>query len=283
MKQLIKLSRLVAAVGLVACATKEPEPASDAQPAQAAVRVVEVVTGDYFYQFPDTLTAGLVTMRLHNNGKELHHVMAFRLPEGKTYADFMTEAAKAPHPPQWAAPVGGPNTPAPGAVSETSLELAAGNYAVVCVIPSPDGVPHVAKGMSKALVVTPPVNAAPVAAPAPTVTMTLTDYDFVLSTPLTAGDHLIRVETAAEQPHEVVIAKLEPGKTALELAQWAEKPVGPPLGLPLGGTSAIAKGGYNLVKVRLEPGEYALICFIPDAKDGRPHYHHGMVKQISVS
>jgi len=25
-----------------------------------------------------------------------------------------------------------------------------------------------------------------------------------------------------------------------------------------------------------------LICFVPDAKDGKPHLAHGMVKQFSV-
>lgn len=31
------------------------------------------------------------------------------------------------------------------------------------------------------------------------------------------------------------------------------------------------------------PGDYGLICFVPDAKDGKPHLVHGMVKTIKVS
>jgi hypothetical protein len=30
------------------------------------------------------------------------------------------------------------------------------------------------------------------------------------------------------------------------------------------------------------PGSYALICFLPDVKDGKPHFVHGMVQQIEV-
>lgn len=41
--------------------------------------------------------------------------------------------------------------------------------------------------------------------PTPAVTMTLADYDFVLSSPLTAGAHVIEVKNAAMQPHEVFI------------------------------------------------------------------------------
>jgi len=30
------------------------------------------------------------------------------------------------------------------------------------------------------------------------------------------------------------------------------------------------------------PGTYVLLCFIPDAKDGKPHSSHGMAKEIKV-
>jgi hypothetical protein len=31
------------------------------------------------------------------------------------------------------------------------------------------------------------------------------------------------------------------------------------------------------------PGEYGMLCFIPDAKDGKPHIAHGMMKQFTVN
>jgi hypothetical protein len=36
------------------------------------------------------------------------------------------------------------------------------------------------------------------------------------------------------------------------------------------------------VPVDLEPGQYGLICFIPDAKDGKPHSAHGMTETLTV-
>jgi hypothetical protein len=30
------------------------------------------------------------------------------------------------------------------------------------------------------------------------------------------------------------------------------------------------------------PGRYGLLCFLPDAKDGKPHFVHGMVQEITV-
>ena len=42
-------------------------------------------------------------------------------------------------------------------------------------------------------------------------------------------------------------------------------------------------GEKNWVSVNLEPGKYALICFIPDQRgDGKPHFMHGMTKEFEV-
>ena len=155
-----------------------------------------------------------------------------------------------------------------------------GQYTVICVIPSPDGKPHLAKGMMRGLVVTPGSSTA--ALPAPDLTMTLSDYDFQLSTPLTAGRRVIRIENTAEQPHELVLFKLNAGRTVQDMLDWSMKVEGPPPGVPLPGISPLSNGISNTVAVDVTPGQYALICFLPDAKDGRPHLAHGMVKQIAV-
>ena len=45
---------------------------------------------------------------------------------------------------------------------------------------------------------------------------------------------------------------------------------------------SMAQGVVNDVVVDLTPGEYALLCFVPDAGDGKPHVAHGMVRQVTV-
>jgi hypothetical protein len=50
----------------------------------------------------------------------------------------------------------------------------------------------------------------------------------------------------------------------------------------LGGASGIAQGRHMFVTADLKPGKYVLLCFIPDARDGRPHSAHGMAKEITV-
>jgi hypothetical protein len=57
---------------------------------------------------------------------------------------------------------------------------------------------------------------------------------------------------------------------------------GPPPVSFLGGVSPIAPGGHNEFAVDLAPGRYAFLCFLPDAKDGKPHVLHGMAREIDV-
>ena len=289
-----RTARVVAVVGVAALAlwstSATARPVTGEVPTTANELLVEA--NDYAFVMPDTVAAGRTRIRLVNKGKEMHHMYIVRLENGKRLGDLfaaMEQAAKHAAPgmhgamPAWTKDVGGPNTPVPGGESGAIVDLAAGTYAVLCVIPSPDGTPHVMKGMAKELTVVAGRQAKLVDAPAPTVTMTLTDYDFVLDKPLTAGQHTIRVVNAAEtQSHEVFIARLAPGKTAHDLLAWVEKMDGPPPAMPLGGTVGLAKGVENLIPVNLEPGEYALLCFLPDHKDGKPHVAHGMVRQITV-
>lgn len=243
--------------------------------------VVAVTTHDYAFDMPTTLPAGRTTFVVTNAGKEMHHVYLVKLDAGKTMQDFFKAMEGPPKWPAWAHPVGGPNSPRPmGGESNGTVELQPGKYIAVCMIPAPDGQPHVMKGMAKEITVT--GTAKPVAAPKVDATITLADYGFTFSTPLKSGKQTIAVRNAAAQPHEVFIARLAPGKTVDDLLAWIEKMDGPPPAEPIGGTTDIASKGVNYLQLDLAAGEYALICFSPDQKDFKPHFMHGMKKQISV-
>lgn len=263
---------LVAATATVARARTAP-----------AAHTLSITTREFAFETADTVEAGVTTLRVLNKGKELHHAQVIALGAGHTLADVFAAMKDGAGLPAWARWVGGPNTPAPGGTSAATVELAPGRYALICLIPSADGVPHFMKGMARELVaVAPRATAHPAAYTAPARTMTLSDYRFDLSRPFARGTQTVRVRNAAAQAHEVVFIKLAPGKTAHDMAAWIEKQDGPPPGLPLGGTTGIASGGWNDVTLTFAPGEYALLCFFPDAGDGKPHVAHGMTAQFSV-
>lgn len=271
--------------GIAACAPGEsPRAAEAATPTVATAaspQVLNVHATDFAFQAVDTVAAGLTTIRMINGGHEMHHVQVLRLKDGHTVEDVLGALRAGGPPPAWVEFLGGPNSPVPGEASEATLELEPGQYAIVCFIPSADGVPHLAKGMARGLVVTGDAPGA-AAEPAADVRMKLLDYAFEMEGELTAGRRTIRVETATGQPHEVLIARLEPGRTPHDLAAWVETQQGPPPGVPVGGTALLQAGGVNYVTADFEPGEYALLCFVPDAGDGRPHVAHGMMRQITV-
>jgi hypothetical protein len=279
---------LVPLVALVAaCATKGASKSANASDSTHAVAVaapheMTVIATDYKFDAPEQVPSGMMTVHLIDNGSEMHHVAFVKLNESKTVADI-EQAMKTPGPmPKWAVDHGGVNPPHPGGgMTSTTQTLEPGNYALICFIPSADGTPHFAKGMVRPLTVTASTDAS---APAPVadIVMTLNDYSFTTSKPITAGKHTIRIENSGTQSHELLLARLAPGKKAQDVPAWAEKPVGPPPAEPIGGVPAIPNGSTAFITADFTPGDYAFVCFLPDAKDGKPHFTHGMVQQIHV-
>jgi hypothetical protein len=242
---------------------------------------VVVTTTDFSFRAPDTIPAGLTRVRLFNQGREPHHVQLARLDDGRTIGELRDSLTAGADLPSWVTFVGGPNEPASGAPSEVIVSLTPGSYAMLCFIPSADGVPHLAKGMIRGLWVTP----APTRGqrePEADARLTLNDYGFELTPALKAGRRTIRVENSGPQPHEVVFGRLAPGKTIADVLSWLEHRDGSPPGEPYGGTVALQTGQVNFVTGEFPRGEYVLLCFVPDSGDGRPHVAHGMVRQVRV-
>lgn len=269
----------------VGCAAGKP-------PAAAAPKVVTIIATDYAFSAPDTITAGLTTLRLVNQGKEPHQAVIYAAP-GKSFAELEAAAQPKGSDAQWvqAFMTLQPTFPgSPGAVVGpdtvvATSNLTPGNYLIVCFIPSPDGKWHVQKGMSHHLVVTPAATGATTAAePKSDITVTLSDYAFTTSAPLTAGTHTIRIENKGPQLHELAVERLAPGKTLADWQQWAAGGMkGPPVSMPVGGFAGPDQGKVGWLTMAFTPGTYLFLCFVPDVKDGAPHLMHGMVKQVTVS
>lgn len=260
---------LLAAAGLAACA-------GDRVP-----QAIRVVGTDYVFAVPATAKAGPTTFTLVNEGRAPHHVQLVRLESGKTVADLIEAMAVSEHPPAWARLVGGPGTVDAGDSSVVTVDLRAGQHALLCVIPAPDGQPHMAKGMIASLSVG--GGPAPAARADADLVMTLYDYGYDLSGRLAPGPVRVRIENRGPQPHEVVFVRLNPAATAQDYVAWVMDGMqGAAPGRLVGGALGLAPGESNVASLRLAAGEYALLCFLSDVQDRAPHVLHGMVAQVTV-
>jgi hypothetical protein len=281
---------VLAAYTLTACRSEERSAAWDSAAsdtaAPASPNVVTVRATNYAFDAPTEIPAGLTTFRLVNDGPGLHHMQLVRLDSGKTFDDLQAALKRPGPPPRWMVPVGGPNAPDPKREANATMDLPPGDYAMFCFVDLPEKMPHFMKGMSRPLTVSPNSSATAAAlpsAPKADVVIRLVDYAFELSAPLTAGQRTFEVRTDAKQPHEVELIRLEPGKTAKDVLGWLEKMEGQPPGQGLGGVAGVVAGMPVYFSADLTPGEYLLICFLPDAKDGKPHFAHGMMKTVRVT
>jgi hypothetical protein len=264
---------------LAACS---PAPAK--QETLSGPSVVTIVATDYAFSAPDTIPAGFTTFRMANRGQEPHQAVILGV-NGRTFEEIEVAMRKEGPIPEWLMFPAGPGVVLRGDSSNATGDVAPGNYVIACFLPSPDGELHVMKGMYRRLVVTPaPPGATAAAEPNADVTMTLSDYAFIASAPLTAGTHTIRVENAGPQLHEIGFERLAPGKTLADWRRWMAAGMrGDPVTRPVGGLTGPDKGKTGWVTVTLEPGNYLLTCYVPDGKDGKPHFLHGMVQQITVA
>lgn len=248
-----------------------------------ATPAVTIVTAEYGFTLPASVAAGPTVLRLSNHGKTVHHVTLIRLENGKRVADLVAVLSKPGPPPTWAVPVGGPNAVGPGGTASAVVDLHPGRYALLCFVPDPDGKPHFMKGMARELLVT---GVAPKAAPPtrPEMTVQLADYGFTYPGELTAGEHHLRVHNAATQPHELVLFRLAPGKTTKDFVAWAQGGMKTmPPGSFEGGASTMAPGMDNDILVNLRAGHYLMVCFVDDARDGKPHLVHGMMREVTIN
>jgi ketosteroid isomerase-like protein len=236
---------------------------------------------DSAYIGPDEIKGGWVKITLTNEGQEGHHIQLVKLSDGKTPADLTSAlTADRENYPAWAMPYGGPNAPDPAGSVSALLFLEAGNYAMVDIIPDAEGKPHFQHGLIKSLSVTEPSGILP-GEPKADVTVELDDFNFKASGSFSAGEQTIRFLNAGQQVHEAYLVKLEEGKTAKDYLNAA--PGTPPPAVAVGGITGIVSGDSQYIEVTLEPGSYAMFCFLPDPTSHAPHFVMGMVQEFTVA
>jgi hypothetical protein len=131
--------------------------ASDA-PAVAPEADVTVQFVDFAFALPPDIKTGEHMWEVVNHGKELHHMVVFKLKEGKTLEEFQTfmdsEEGEPPFEETGGAYFG---ILSPERSAYKTMNLAPGNYIAICYMPDHavggDGAPHFTHGMVQAFTV----------------------------------------------------------------------------------------------------------------------------------
>jgi len=272
-------------------ASSSPEasasPSAEASPSvsAAAMNELRIEATDYAFEAPAEIQAGVTRIVVNNTGQEEHQAQVAKIAEGKTFAD-LTAALQQPDPSAALSLLtlaGGPTGVVPGATVATTSNLEPGTYAFLCFVESPDGVPHLAKGMVSQLQVT--GTAADTPLPAGDAELTLQDFAYAGLSDLSAGQHTVAVANNGAQPHEATLVKLNEGTTVEQVVQVftsTEAPSGPPPWTSAGGIAGLAAGSTATMDIEVEAGDYAFICFISDPASGKSHAALGMVGGLTV-
>lgn len=123
----------------------------------------------------------------------------------------------------------------------------------------------------------------PVSAGAAVTTFIAEDYAFTGPDQLESGRRRVRLINRGKDVHQIQFLALPAGKTItdVERALASRSPSLPNWLRRHGGVNSVAPGNEASVDIQLEPGDYLLLCGIPDVA-GRPHAMRGMVRALRV-
>ena len=274
-----------APIGEDPCKPRRDANADTYHQVSGSIPEIKIDAADFSYRAPDTVSAGWVRVILTNSGTEPHHIQFLRVNDGVSVEQFEQTLKQA----EGLAlaltqQVGGVGAVAPSGSAQAVINLPAGQYVILCLVPSPsDHTPHHAKGMIKTLAVQPAMGAA-ADEPASDLTVRMMDFAYDLPAVLPAGPMTIKVVNDGPEPHEFNFFRLADGKTFEDVTQYLAAPDGPPPFIPVGGMNGLDKGLSGYLESDLQPGNYIAICNIPSPKaEGHPHFTLGMIKPFSVT
>jgi hypothetical protein len=120
----------------------------------------------------------------------------------------------------------------------------------------------------------------------------MVEMAFSLDQPLRAGPQVIALTNAGVQPHFMSLAGVPAGTTVEDVLQLSETFMNPQATPPAGlsfddiitvyDSADLSSGMTNWFSVDLAPGDYLLVCFVPDQETGIPHAMLGMMDIVTV-
>lgn len=297
----VTIAAVVSSLAVLACQSGEQaqQGSSSTSAAEAAgPQVVEVTARDFAFEAPDSIPAGWTTFRMANEGQQTHFLYLGRLPDGKTFADYMDEVlppfdsvyhlyregelskpetmkAFGEAIPEWFASrevKGGPGFVAPGGTSQATVRLEPGEYWMECYVKNEDGTFHTSLGMVRGLTVT--ADSISTSPPEADLTMTLSNGEIATTDTLSPGENTVEVHFR-EHPqgtlflnNDVHLIRWDENTDRKTVARWMDAWKSEGLRAPapaefLGGIQEGAAGDTAYFTVDVQPGSYAWVMEMP--------------------
>lgn len=288
----LALTTLFAGTALVAFVAPAEAQSSEVIPAtHDAPVVVEVTAEDFAFRVPEKLPSGWVTLRFENAGEEHHFLVFGRLPQGRTYDDYVTEIGMpfnevwyqlrdgeigqdeawellGASVPEWIGDIrfmGGSGLVAPGKSTEVTVHLTPGNYVVECYMKSADGEIHWMEGMSDPVTVTEESSGG--SPPDADVRLAISNDGIDVDGELTPGRRTFEVYVADQGAvfgHNLHLARLDEETEADDVLGWenwmtTEGMQAPAPAIFAGGVHLLPVGERRYFTTDLEAGRYLLI------------------------
>lgn len=258
---------------------------------------IEVAVTTEGVDAPAELEAGFYHVTLSAPADNVAYLDIVQPPAGLSEEELVEEMLAAGRDdlvqPGWVY-VGGSNTPNPGESVSFVVELEPGDYRWGASYYRTE--PGAEETMRLAPLTVTAAEGDSVAPPTASVALAMTDdlrYVVEPATVPTGPQVWELTNTGTVQEHHVVMFRLPEGVTAEQIeAEFAGMIGGtPPAGQPLAaqfvwvGYAALQSGGQTTwSEFDLEPGHYAVICFIMDPEmGGRPHLLDGMITTFDVA
>ena len=241
------------------------------QPAAAlsAQRVLAVVARDTVLEVSPTVPAGVTTVRLVLQGKARRELVVRRVPSGTPPETLIRGAAGRPIKwfAQWS--FGGPAVPSDSATNASAtVELRPGIYLLVAYEVDASGKARGDRYLWKQFTAVAASALIPGRFPVPDLTLKVRDARIDVEGTIRQGGRTIQVENVGGQPHELIIARLKPGKTIEDVRLWKARRAESAPFVYVGGFTPMSPGMTAQTRLTFQAGEHVVLCPLPSGRDG---------------
>lgn len=272
------LGLLIVALLSAACSTSTPVVSAEERTAPPSYTVAATESE---LILPEAVPGGIVELH-YTNESEIRHMLILARLDGDLTPEQYDAALAGPDPMaaytmvHW---LGG-TALMPGQESAITYDLSAGQHVMV----------DFGDGPPRAFYFTVTDERSAAAAPVAVVETELKDFALILPDTIPTGRQLWQITNNGDQWHEIQLVKLNEGATvqdAMDFMAQGPVPVGTPPFELISFIAPLNPGETIWTAMDLAPGEYTLICALPDLLGGHgehtTHAHRGMVRQLTVT